>query len=264
MLDDLRVRAEKTLERGNTAFQKALQNNPLPPDKKRYLTGLTLEVAMVAAPYQPDALPTAEFMNAFGAANPQYTGWPAWLDTRSFTDTTARATVVDGAWLAYLGQFDRYWRDVFELLLYDPRGDFYSRRLMQDDISEKVRPGTALDPMLMLYRVTEFIAAGMSVLRGAGWQPQDKAGFRFRWTGLSGRNLRAWANPGRYVSLREEDHSQTSTASSFVELSLDTPHSALAPAVKQATAPMFANFNGYQPPDSVVEASVKALIERNL
>jgi hypothetical protein len=50
----------------------------------------------------------------------------------------------------------------------------------------------------------------------------------------------------------------------LTELSLDTPASALAPFVAQATQDLFALFNGYIMPSEVVEEWVRRLVERRL
>lgn len=262
--DRLRARAEAVIVRGDAAFDEAYAASPLPEQKASYLQGLTMRVGMVAEPHHADALATNEFMNRVAASNPQYTGWPAWLDARGFHRQQDRAHVEDGAWVTYIRGGDMGERDRLEYLLYDPRGDFYARRLMQDDTADTIKPFIALDPVLMLYRVTEFIAAGLSVLRGAGWTEEEKAGFAFSWTGLNGRTITSWANPLRFYGAGEGYRSHSDVAKSYVEVALDTPHLALAPAVERAVAPLFACFNGYQPPTSLVEEAVRALIERKL
>lgn len=223
-----------------------------------------MRVGMVANPKHVDALPTNDFMTRVQSANPQYTGWPAWLDARGFYKEQDRAKVEDGSWVTYIRGGDIGERYRIDYMLYDPQGEFYTRRLMQDDTADKVMPGTALDPLLMLYRVAEFIAAGISVLRGAGWSEEDKAGFAFNWSGLQGRKILAWVNTLRFYGVGEGYVSQTANAESFVEVSLDTPHLALAPAVEKAVGPLFACFNGYQPPAALIEQAVRAVVERKM
>jgi len=265
--DQLRTRAEALIARGNAAAEAAYKALPLSESKLELVKGLTTRVGMVADPARADALPTGEFMNRVQAANPQYTGWPAWLDARGFHKEEDRARVQAGAWVTDLRGSDGGWggeRERLEFLLYDPRGEFYTRRLMQDDTADTVKPFVALDPVLMLYRVTEFIAAGISILRGLGWSEEDKAGFAFSWTGLAGRRVIPWANAMRFFGVGEGYESTTDEATSYVEVGLDTPHLSLAPAVERAAAPLFACFNGYQPDSLVVEEAVRALIERRL
>lgn len=262
--EQLKARAQALIVRGDTAFDAALAAAPPPEGKVHRIDGLTMRVGMVAAPPHQDALPTNEFMSRVQAANPQYTGWPAWLDARGFSQAKDRARVEGDAWVTLIQGGDMGSRERLEYMLYDPKGEFFVRRLMQDDTADQVTPGTVLDPVLMLYRVTEFIAAGIAVLRGAGWSEQDRAGFAFSWSGLSGRRIASWANPMRFFGVGEGYESLTPGAVSYVEVSLDTPHLALAPAVEKAVAPLFAAFNGYQPPSALVEDAVRALIERKL
>lgn len=260
----LRARAEAIITRGDAAFDAAHAALPLPAEKALFLQGLTMRVGMTAEPPHPDSLATSEFMNRIAASNPQFTGWPAWLDARGFHKQEDRARVEDGAWVTYIRGGDLGERERIEYMLYDPRGDFYTRRLMQDDTADKVKPFTVLDPLLMLYRVTEFIAAGIGILRGAGWNEDEKAGFAFSWTGLNGRQIRSWVNALRFFGVGEGYQSHTDAAKSYVEVGLDTPHLALAPAVERAVAPLFACFNGYQPPTQLIEDAVRSLVERKL
>jgi hypothetical protein len=116
----------------------------------------------------------------------------------------------------------------------------------------------------MLYRVTEFIAAGIGILRGTGWNEDEKAGFAFSWTGLNGRQIKSWVNALRFFDVGEGYQSHTDAAKSYVAVGLDTPHLALAPAVERAVAPLFACFNGYQPPAQLIEEAVRSLVERKL
>ena len=85
---------------------------------------------------------------------------------------------------------------------------------------------------------------------------------RFRWTKLKGRTLNPWANPLVIISSYDLAHDDEVTT--FVELSLDTPPTAIAPAVKQATRELFVLFGGYQLPGQAIEQWVRKLIERQL
>src|SRR4051812_23899343 len=116
-----------------------------------------------------------------------------------------------------------------------PEGEFYLRRVLQDDVSERVLPLTTLDPMLTARRVAEAIAVGLVLVRGLGWDPDDtRLGFLFRWTKLDGRHLSAWASPNVMLT-PSRFHASEDTKETFVQLSLDTPVNALAPIVQDAT-----------------------------
>jgi hypothetical protein len=143
-----------------------------------------------------------------------------------------------------------------------PKGEFYLWRLLQDDLTDKVHPDTALDPTLILYRVAEAIAVGLSIAKGLGWDEEARLSFAFRWTKLKGRQLASWVNPIVHVSRGHTAY--TDEVTTYVEVSLDAPVSAIAPYVEQATRDLFALFDGYAMPSEAVEHWTKKLVERNL
>ncbi len=260
---ELRQRTGKALDEGERLFAEAIARRPLPDDQTNVLDLLTMHVAIVLQPEQLDALPTREFLNRLDASNPQYTGWPMWLDSSAFNEQADRPVVRDGAWEMLVVALDGGWSQHLDFMRLNPQGSFFLRRLMQDDMSDKVSPGTALDAMLMVYRVAEAIAVGVSMARAAGWSADDRAGIAFRWTALDGRKVQGWANPLRSIGLGSTA-SATPTIDAYVEVPLDTPHLALAPYVAKALAPLFAVFGGYEVKDQVVEEAVKQLVERRL
>ncbi|MDN2714112.1 hypothetical protein [Janthinobacterium sp. SUN120] len=202
-------------------------------------------------------------MNTVASANPQYTGWPVWMDTRGFQRTSDRPMVVDGAWQTFINDIND-WSANFEFMRIDPVGELFLRRVMQDDlVPSRITPGTALDVLLMVYRVAEVLAVGISIARATGWDQSEKAGFAFKWSGLEGRSLHAWANPNQFF-FGASGVSNTLHANSFVEIPLDTPHSALAPHVAAAVAPLFASFNGFQVGLEAVEDCVRRMVERRI
>jgi hypothetical protein len=109
----------------------------------------------------------------------------------------------------------------------DPIGEFFLRRNFQDDgVPSRVTPGTAIDPVIMILRVAEVMAVGISFAKALGWVPQEtKLGFAFRWHQLSGRRLSTWSQPFGFPDFGVAHDSQVTT---FTEFSLDTPLSALA------------------------------------
>lgn len=259
----LRNRAFAVIEIGNSASDVAMQTAATEEERKRVKDALTMHVGMVLDPIKPDALPTRDFLNRIASSNPNFTGWPVWLDSRGFTDKESRPYVVDRVWQACLVDLDGGWSQHMEFSRYDPRGEFYLQRVMQDDLTEKVPPGTALDVILMIYRVAEVLAVGTSMGRALGWDIESEAGFAFRWTGLSGRTLRPWVNAFRSFGT-SGNQSRSASTDAYVQVPIDTPFSALAPYVAFAVAPLFATFDGYIPSAELVENSVRKLIERKM
>jgi hypothetical protein len=201
-------------------------------------------------------------MSTIGSSNPNYTGWPAWLDSSQFTEPAFRPKVVDRCWEALIVSLGG-WSKHVDFLRFDPKGEFYHWRNLQDDITDKVKPKTALDPIVVIIRVGEHIAAGLAIVKALGWDPEStRLGFAFRWTKLRGRQLVPWANPGVAISSFEVAHDDEVTT--FVELPLDTSPTAIAPAVEQAVRELFVVFGGYQLPSSAIEQWVRRLVERQL
>lgn len=86
--------------------------------------------------------------------------------------------------------------------------------------------------------------------------------YAFRWSGLEGRELSSWANPGRFVP--PEYVCRQHEARSLIAVPLSTPASAIAPFVREATADLFAAFGGYAVGGEAIENLTERLLTRNL
>jgi hypothetical protein len=219
-------------------------------------------VALVIDPPRLDRLPDQVFRSTISSSNPQYTGWPVWLDSSQFTDESARPKVKDKAWEALIVSLAG-WSKHIDFLRLDPKGEFYLWRNFPDDVSDRVKPGTLLDPIIVIARVAEAIAVGLSFAKALGWKPNEtRLGFAFRWSKLKGRELASWANPGVFFNTYGPAHDNAATT--CVELPMDTPVAAIPPAVEQAVRDLFVLFDGYRMPNNVIEYWVQRLIERRL
>jgi hypothetical protein len=155
------------------------------------------------------------------------------------------------------------WSKHVEFLRFDPRGEFYLWRNLPDDFSDQIPPGKMLDPILVILRVTEALLVGLAFAKALGWKSEEaRLGFAFRWTKLKGRQLEPWASSAVPISARGT--AQDDAVTTFVELPLDTPESAVAPYVDQATRELFVLFGGYSFPSTATENWVRRLIERKL
>jgi hypothetical protein len=182
----LRDRATALLNDGEHRLQQAISARQLPAKENVLLDRGTWSVALVIEPSHSDALPDAAFLNRVSVANPQYTGWPIWLDSRAFDNQENRPKVVEKAWQTLIVLIDE-WSKHIEFMRIDPRGELYLWQILQDDTTDKVSPGTTLDPILVVIRVAEALAVGLSIADALGWQKDSRLGFAFRWTKLSGR-----------------------------------------------------------------------------
>lgn len=259
----LRDRAEALLNDGDQRFRKAMDGRALTADERPVLEDVgSWSIALVIDPPQVARVPDQIFLTTLTSSNPQYTGWPIWLDSRTFTDQRHAPVVKDKAWEALILSVQG-WSKHLDFSRLDPKGEFYLRRVLQDDLTDKIAPKTALDPVLVLIRVAEAIAVGLAFAKSLGWKDDaTRLGFAFRWTKLSERELVSWANPMIPITGGHRAHDDEVTT--FAELALDTPASAIAPFVEQATQDLFALFNGYKMPTEAVEEWARRLVERRL
>lgn len=221
------------------------------------------QIALVVDPVRSGVLPDRPFLNTAFGSNPQLTGWPIWLDSRGFSDRTAAPRVQDNAWQALIISLgDGLISEHVDFLSLDPKGEFYLQRILQDDLNNRVIPGRALDPILVVIRVAEVIAVALSMVNALGWTDDARLGIAFRWTKLGGRQILAWANP--LVTITEGHISHMSQTQTFVEIPANTPLSAIAPYVEEATRGLFVVFDGYALPSQTIEHWTQRLIERRL
>jgi hypothetical protein len=256
----LRERAEGLLAQGERRFLDALAKRSLTPEEEAAIAPGSWSVGLVIDPPKPSAAPDRTTQNVFLSSNPQYTGWPVWVDSRGFSDKEAHPKVRDKGWESLIITLGGFFSHV-DFWRIDPKGELYLRRVLQDDLSEKTEPGTSFDPGLAIYRVADAIATGLAVAKGAGWDPAtSRLGFAFRWTKLSHRELRAWASPSRLImDGHEADDDEVTT---FVEVPLETPATAIAPFVDQATRDLFVIFDGMTIPPNTIEALTQRLLTR--
>lgn len=223
------------------------------------------EVGLIVQGNVPPANADTKFLSLLDSSNPSYTGWPVWLISRGFRDEQARPYVLDGAWEEFIVTPEGS-PDHIDFIRLDPKGKFYLRRGLQDDISGSQRapePLKVLDFGLPVIRVAEALAVGMAFAKAMGCDHEDTTlSFTFKWSKLRGRRLTSWAQPERYISSGRSAHQDE--VFSLVNLPLDTPLSALHEFVYQAVEPLFQIFDGFQLGIGIVEDLTQRLVERRL
>jgi hypothetical protein len=262
------ARALTFLQDGHERFQaeKAKRNAQL-PRHGAWEVAVVVEGAALGGP------PTEKFLNLISASNPRYTGWPAWIDSRRFaneedeSDPGPRPYTYDGGWEAFvyrrrggiLPERLDFWRA-------EPVGRFYLYRALRDDFAtgpSAPEPMTALDFGLVITRTAEAIAVPMAFAREMGATPEETTlHYAFRWSGLRGREISAWAYPDRFISPGYVCHQHE--VNSQVAVSLETPNSALGRFVSNATTPLFAAFSGWMPESGVTEDLTDRFLSRNV
>ena len=257
-------RALKLIDGGEARFQEAITARKLSGEEKQMLKLGFWSIALIIDPARTDTVPNQEFLARIASSNPKYTGWPMWLDARSMSNEENRPKVIKDAFEYLIVSLSPDFSNHNDFARLDPRGEFFLHRLLQDDgVPNRIRPGQVLDPMLMVLRVAEAMAVGVAFARALGWRPdQATLGFAFRWHKLKGRRLTAWANP--YSTINEGGIAHDDTIESCVQFSLDTPLSAVAQFVDEATKRLFAAFEGATIPRQAIEELVRRLFERRL
>jgi hypothetical protein len=226
----------------------------------------TWEVGLLLFGDVPPHQATKEFLNLLTASNPNYTGWPIWLDSREFGDRMARPYVFDGGWEALVVSMGTGLSDQLDFMRLDPRGRFYLLRGFQDDFSGSNRapnPLTELDFGLPIIRTAETIAVGLSFAKAMGCVPEKCVlAFAFRWKGLHGRQLTSWAQPSRYISPGR--HAYQDEVVVQVSVPLDVSMSALGEFVDEVVQPLYAVFDGFTLSKEIVDDLTNRLLQRKL
>jgi hypothetical protein len=191
----------------------------------------------------------AELIRLLEQAKGPETGWPMWLvlrGDRSGDPHTHQGTVealLAGDTVFNDPSHSDYWRA-------DPDGRFFLLRgFEEDDERENRPPGSAFDFLLPVWRCGEALLHASRVAVALD-VPDATITFRAGWTGLHGRALRSlWDRRFMDGSRRAREDSVVS----HVEVPADSISPNLAEILQQLLAPLYAVFDFFQMPASVVE-----------
>ena len=78
------------------------------------------------------------FLNLLMASNPHYTGWPFWVDSRGFVDKSSSPYFSVGGVQALIVGLHGAWYDGIDFWRAEPKGVFYHRRGLEDDVKARV------------------------------------------------------------------------------------------------------------------------------
>ena len=221
------------------------------------------EVAAVITGTSVNA-PLKNLLDKLFLHQPRLTGWPPWVDTRGAANSMDRPYVKAGGWEAIVHDHRPYWSTgELDFWRIEPIGRFYAARTHEDDTSKilaerGVKPGVVFDFALLISRTAELIATVRAFADALGVEREKTSvEFAFRWTGLRGRQICCWVEPGRelYSFVTAEDDRVTSS----VTIPQETADTVLWEAVKRVTQPVFDVFAA-----GVGDAVYEDLVNRTL
>lgn len=124
-----------------------------------------------------------------------------------------------------------------------------------EDSKSELEPGKVLDLTLHVWRVGECL---LHAERLANVLDQSALVlFRVTWEGLSGRTLRAWANPRRIILDRW--HSRQDSVTSEVSVSVNRISSTLPEIIGNLTQPLYEAFDFFKPSPKMIEEELSEM-----
>ncbi len=224
------------------------------------------EVALVILGDVPEHSANRDFLNLLDSSNPEYTGWPVWLDSSGFSDQSDKPYVFNGVWEALIASVGSHWNDHLDFMRMDPKGRFYLRSALQDDVLDNPKspaPMTVLDVGLPVIRSAESIAVGLAFAKAMGCNEEDtRLAFGFRWSRLRGRELISWATSAPNISAAQKAYQDVVEAT--VVVPLDAPLSVLGDYVNKVVQPLYGIFGGVTLRKDIVDNLVRRLVERQM
>ena len=210
----------------------------------------------------------AKFLEVLRAANPDLTGWPVWLDSSGFSDSSAHPYTFQDRWEAFVYAPKKdgfgHWGHL-DFMIFDPKGKFFLRRALQDDLGSShpaETTGKTVDPLIALLRTAEALAVGQAFARALGCSDEAELRFTFQWSRLKGREFTAWSDPMRWF--HAGGPARQDEVSSTVTLPVSATKEALISQTHAAVLPLSRVFGGYELNEKVIREFVTRLLERKL
>lgn len=222
----------------------------------------TWDVGLIIFGEVPPHSANRNFINLLSSSNPGYTGWPVWRGSWLLSGEN-KPYVYNEAYEAFIPMSNP---NLFDFMRLDPKGQFYLRRPLDDNMSVKhdvTEPMNTLDRSQPVIRTAEAIAVGIEFAKAMGCEPEKtQLAFAFKWTGLGGRKLNYWAiQHGDFIP---SGSAYQDEVLAFVNIPLETPSSALAQYVNQVVSPLFQLFDGFVLSMDVIEDLTRRLIDKKL
>lgn len=255
---------KKMLEYGVERFRQIVEERKIDVASIGFWD-VALHIEGVLPPYEANS----KFLESLRNANPDLTGWPIWVDSSSFADPATRPYVFEEKWEAFIYDVPQdtfgHWGEL-DFMIFDPQGNFFLRRALQDDLGSSYREqtsGKTVEPFIAILRTAEAIAVGQAFARSLGCSDdQTTLRFIFRWTGLKDRKMSAWSSPAR--RFLTGGASRQDEVSSSVNVPLSANREIIINATHSAILPLSRLFGGYEIKEPVVREFVTRLLDRKL
>ena len=209
---------------------------------------------------------STDFLSLMSANNPNLTGWPLWIDSRSFISQDSHPFVNNGQWEAILFDLESGWSSHIDYWFMNPSGKFYHIRGLEDDYrlqENKPEPLTALDFALPIWRVGEAITIAIAYSKALGCHEKSSSvDLMFRWTRLKDRRLSSWAQSSRHMPIPVRKKAYQDEVASNIKIPIDTPSSASHEYVYEVTKPLYEIFNGFELSKNIIEDIMSTMLTR--
>lgn len=211
-----------------------------------------------------EVLPDQQWIAQLLLQNPDLTGWPFFVDLWNARRPEFKPHIKDGVWEAKLDGSDDEDLGIDHWRIDARRGLFYAARVLEDDTSGIQKPEKTLEFGLAILRTAEILAIAVrfaSYLCEGKCDADANISLSFKWTGLQGRVLSSWANPGR--GLHENYQCHTDTVTKVVEVPIASSNDQIVLFTQKIVNELFLDF-GWRCPTVVVEELAGKLLNRTL
>jgi len=249
--EEARSRLNDWIEEANARFQSLLAEK-LPDEKpSRYSKGVWTVTYSIIGDFDPPKL--RDFLDTLKRVQGHETGWPPWWVPAPTRIAPYPYNGLIECWIAERGRLDDvahsdFWRASPQRMMFLLRG-------YDEDSKSELEPGKVLDLTLPIWRVGECL---LHAERLANVLDQSASVlFRVTWEGLSGRTLRAWANPRRIILDRW--HSRQDSVTSEVSVSVNRISSTLPEIIGNLTQPLYEAFDFFKPSPKMIEEELSEM-----
>jgi hypothetical protein len=205
----------------------------------------------------------ADFRQLLAVNNPRHTGWTPWFVEHQ-EGLPGFPRIVDDSW-EHLVIRQRYDKGIPEYMRLNAEGKFYHCRGFQEDYeasNPNKNPPSCLDIDLLIARIAEIMSVGRSFAIAMECSPvSTKLCFLFRWSGLTERRLVRYL-PRLGGDVPEGGVSVRDSITSFVEVPLETPLSALGDYIERPVENLCLAFGGHLIVRGSVENSLREFLRR--